>query len=322
VKRIVMFVLLFAAVAHAQPVDKPWAAGVAQAEQDRALAMYREGNGEFEESRYAQALTKYREAIKHWDHPAIRFNMAVSLINLDQPLEAYDNLTAALKFGAAPIGAEAFAQAQTYKKLLDGQLTHLKITCDMDGAEVTLDGQPILHGTGEADRLLMPGAHQVVASKAGFVTETSALVLVPGKETVHAVKLAKLEVKTHLERRWKARTPWIVVGTGVAGLAIGGTLEALSHGEYQTYNQLLAAQCPVGCGPSLPPGMQKVDASTTSHKNLGHIENVAGVTLLGVGGAVAIAGLVGVYLNQPHSVLEHAPVVVPTGNGISASWMW
>jgi len=315
-----MIVLLLAAIAHAD--DKPWAAGVAQADQDQALAMYREGNGEFEESRYPQALVKYREAIKHWDHPAIRFNMAVSLINLDQPLEAYDHLAAAMKYGAAPIGAEAFAQAQTYKKLLDGQLTHLRITCDMDGAEVTLDGQPILHGTGEATRLLLPGAHQVVASKQGFVTESSSLVLVPGKEQMHAVKLVKLEVKTHMERRWKASTPWIVVGSGAAGLAIGATLEVLAHGEYQTYNELLAAQCPAGCGPALPPGMQHVNASTTSHKTTGHIENVAGVTLLGVGGAVAIAGLVGVYLNQPHSVLEHAPVIVPTGSGVTATWTW
>src|SRR5262249_45044475 len=144
--QIAIVLVLAATSVRARADDKPWAVGVPQAEQDSALAMYRDGNGEFEESRYAQAVTKYREAGKHWDHPAIRFNMAVSLINLDQPLEAYENLTAALKFGAAPIGNEAFAQAQTYKKLLDGQLTHLKITCDVDGAEVTLDGQPILHG--------------------------------------------------------------------------------------------------------------------------------------------------------------------------------
>ena len=319
-KRIVIVFMLAASIAQAD--DKPWAAGVAQAEQDQALAMYREGNTEFEESRYKQALEKYREAIKHWDHPAIRFNMAVSLINLDQPLEAYEDITAALKYGAAPIGPEAFAQAQTYKKLLDGQLTHLKITCDVDGAEVTLDGQPILHGTGEATRLLLPGAHQVVASKAGFVTETSSLVLVPGKELVHPVKLAKLEVKTHLVRRWKARSPWLVVGGGAVGLAIGATFEVLAHGETQTYNELLKAQCPAGCGPLLPPGMQEVDPATTSHKHTGRIENIAGVTLLSVGGAVAIAGLVGVYLNQPHSVVEHAPVITPTGNGISASWTW
>src|SRR5215813_4735696 len=86
--------------------DKPWAAGVPDKEQAAALAIYRDGNAEFEESRYAQALAKYREAIKHWDHPAIRFNMAVSRVNLDQPLDASEDLDAAIKYGAAPLGAE------------------------------------------------------------------------------------------------------------------------------------------------------------------------------------------------------------------------
>src|SRR5439155_9990662 len=131
-------------------------------------------------------------AVKHWDHPAIRFNMAVALVNLDQPLEAYEDLEAAMKFGAAPLGNDAYAQGLTYKKLLDGQLTHLRVTCALDGAEVTLDGQPLLHGRGEATRLLLPGSHQVVAAKPGFLTETSALVLVPGKEVVHAVALSPI----------------------------------------------------------------------------------------------------------------------------------
>lgn len=318
--RALLVLLLVARVAHAD--DKPWAAGVAPAEQEAALALYRAGNAEFEESRYAQALAKYREAVKHWDHPAIRFNMAVSLVNLDQPLEAYEDLEAAMKFGEAPLGADGYAQAVTYKKLLDGQLTHLRVTCDVPDAEVTLDGKSLLHGTGEATRLLLPGEHQVVASKQGFETETSTLVLVPGKELVHPVKLVRLEARTHLERRWSSSTPWIVLGSG-AGLALaGGVLEIMARGEYQTYDQLLIAQCGRGCGPN---AMVALDPSTTSHKSTGHAENIAGVSLLVVGGAVAVTGLVGVYLNQPRTVLEHAPIVTPLPGGgaaVSTSWSW
>src|ERR1041384_5557334 len=85
--------------AHAQPsleptatpkadAPRPWAAGVSESEQAVALKLYVAGNLEFAESRFAQALAKYKEAIQHWEHPAIRYNMAVCLINLDQPLEA------------------------------------------------------------------------------------------------------------------------------------------------------------------------------------------------------------------------------------------
>jgi hypothetical protein len=320
----VAVVIAIAAGAARADAPKPWAAGVPEAEQTKALATYKEGNAEFQESRYAQALTKYREALKHWDHPQIRFNTAVSLINLDQPLEAYEHLLAAIKYGDAPIGAEAFAQALTYKKLLLGQLANLEVTSDVADAEVTLDGKPLFKGVGKAAQLVIPGTHQVVASKPGFVTETASLVLLPGKDTVHAVHLLPIKINTKMVRRWKARTPWLVIGAGAGALALGGVAELLSSQEFKTYDQLFAAQCPRGCGPTMPPGQQTVASSTESHHTRGRVENVLGVSLLGIGGAVAIAGLVGVYLNLPRSVVEHGPAITPAigpgGAGATVSW--
>lgn len=297
-----------------QAVQKPWAAGVSDEEQAKALAMYKDGNVEFEESRYAQALTKYREALTHWDHPAIRFNMAVCLVNLDQPLEAYEHLQKALAFADAPLGADAYAQGLTYKKLLLGQLAHLEVTSDVDAADVTLDGKPLIKGAGKADQLVLPGAHQIVASKPGFATETTSLVLLPGKDTVHAVKLEPIKVSTHVVRRWKARTPWLVVGGGAGVAFAGAVFELLSRSEYHTFDQLFDANYPMGT--------TMIDPSIESHRSTGRWENIAGLSLITVGGAAAIAGLVGVYLNQPHSVIEHGPVIMPTGNGAVASWTW
>jgi hypothetical protein len=302
--------VLAARPVHADP--KPWAAGVSDEEQAKALAMYKDGNVEFEESRYAQALTKYREALTHWDHPAIRFNMAVCLVNLDQPLEAYEDLQKALAYAEAPLGADAYAQGLTYKKLLLGQLAHLEVTSDVDAADVTLDGKPLIKGVGKADQMMLPGPHQIVASKPGFETETTSLVLLPGKDTVHAVKLAPIKVSTRTVRRWKARTPWLVVGGGAGVALVGGVFELLSHGEYQTFNQLFDANYPMGT--------KMIDPSIEAHRSTGRWENIAGLSLITVGGAAAIAGLVGVYLNQPHSVIEHGPMILPTGNGAVASW--
>jgi len=292
--------------------DKPWAAGVSDKEQAAALAIYREGNAEFEESRYAQALAKYREAIKHWDHPAIRFNMAVALINLEQPLEAAGHLEAAMKFGPTAIGNDAFAQGVTYRKLLEGQLTHLRVTCETEGAEVTLDGKPLLHCKGEAKQQLLPGQHQIVASKPGFETETTSLVLVPGEEVVHAVQLHPISVKTHMVRRWSANTPWLLVGAGAGVAAIGGLYEYLAFKDHDSYETALKTTCMVGCPPSY-------DAS---EKSRSRVENIVGVSLLAVGGAGIAAGLVGVYLNLPRAVVEHAPAVTPTPGGAVASLRW
>jgi hypothetical protein len=310
--RVLGVVLAIAWCTSAFADDKPWAAGVPDKEQAAALAIYRDGNAEFEESRYAQALAKYREAIKHWDHPAIRFNMAVALINLEQPLEAAGHLEAAMKFGAAPLGNDAFAQAVTYKKLLEGQLTHLRVTCETDGADVTLDGKPLLHCKGEATAQLLPGPHQVVASKPGYETETAPLVLLPGKEIVHVVALHPIAVKTRMVRRWSARAPWLVVGAGAGVAAIGGLYEYLAFKDHDSYETALKTMCMVGCPASY-------DAS---EKSRARAENIVGVSLLVVGGAGVAAGLVGVYLNLPRAVVEHAPAIAPTPGGAVVSLRW
>jgi PEGA domain len=171
---------------------RSWAAGVSAREQAIAREIHLAGNKEFVESRYAQALLKYKEAIRHWDHPAIRFNMAVALINLDRPVDAKDNLERSLLHGVAALGADAHGQALTYRKLLDAQLVHLTIACEEPGATVTLDGKFLFTGPGNTQEIALPGEHQVVTTKAGFVTSSETFTLVAGRsyEIKPVVKLA------------------------------------------------------------------------------------------------------------------------------------
>ena len=142
--------------------ERPWAANVAEDAQKQAMQLFEEGNKLFEDSQHAAALAKYREALKVWDHPAIRYNAAVALINLDQPLAAYENLELALKYGDAPLAPETYEQALTYRKLLRGQLAELKVTCaepDAEGGRLTRTS--LFVGPSEvASRWLTPGAHR------------------------------------------------------------------------------------------------------------------------------------------------------------------
>jgi len=137
--------------------ERPWAENIPSAQQEQALLLFGEANKLFEDSQHLAALAKYREALKVWDHPAIRYNAAVALIHLDQPLNAYENLEPALRYGEAPLGPETYQQALTYRKLLLGQLAELKVTCAEQRAEVMLDGQSLFVGPGEAARRLLPG---------------------------------------------------------------------------------------------------------------------------------------------------------------------
>src|ERR1043165_10264928 len=78
----------------------PWAAGVSDAHKLEAKRLLDEGNARFVEHDYVAALDRYTKAIAEWDHPAIRFNVVRCLIQLDRPLEAYDQLQRALAYGA------------------------------------------------------------------------------------------------------------------------------------------------------------------------------------------------------------------------------
>lgn len=197
-----------------------WAEGVPEAEQAIAREAYALGNAEFAESRFAQALTKYREAIKHWDHPAIRFNMAVCLINLGQLLEARDDLERSLAYGAAPLGGDSYAQGLTYRTLLDGQLGHVEATCTEAGAVVTLDGKLLFAAPGSARRHVLPGAHQLAAAKPGFRAAEVTFEAAAGKPVRYDLQplpeLAQrrwrywkhlVAVRDQRQRRWLAPDP-------------------------------------------------------------------------------------------------------------------
>ena len=167
---------------------RPWAQGVSDRAQAVAFELYSAGNREFVELRFAQALAKYREAIRHWDHPAIRFNIAVCLINLDQIVEARDNLERSLAHGAAALGADAYAQALTQRTLLDGKLARLTLDCPEPDEEVMIDGKLVFKGPGTVEQFLLPGEHQVVATKPGFLPASRKIVLAAGASAAFEIR--------------------------------------------------------------------------------------------------------------------------------------
>jgi hypothetical protein len=313
------------AVEPAAPADaeehRPWAAGVSKAEQETALALYKSGNREFAESRFAQALAKYREAIRHWDHPAIRFNMAVCLINLDQPVEAMEDLERSLVFGDGPLGSDAYAQGLTYRKLLDAQLAHLKIECGEPGTQITLDGKYRFTAPGPLDEIVLPGEHQVVATRAGFVTVTRTLVLVAGKRTRYDVPPLEVRVAAWMVRRWPVWVPWLVLAGGAAAVAGGAQSYSAARANFASYDRDVTAHCPNGCDASMLAGYPDL----REHRSRGDIEQVVALSLFVAGGAAIVAGTIGLLFNEPRvqvasSHMQAAVVPLPGGAAISMVW--
>jgi hypothetical protein len=284
--------------AHAEPTveDKPWARGVSADDQRAALGAFQQGNEYFAERRYSQALQHYRKAVGFWEHPAIHFNMAVCLIHMDEPIEAFEHINKALVYDAAPMGEELYAQGLTYQKLLNDRLGHLTVSTQQPKAEVTLDGQVLFTGPSSATRVLMPGRHQIVATLSGFVTHTQSVELTAGKPLDIAVRMVRIEDATELERPIATWVPWVTMGGGaLVGLA-GLGVRALASAKLDAYDSGVAAACPHGCVPDALP------SSVRSEKQTGHTLDAVALATMGVGAAGVLTGIALLVMNQPRPV--------------------
>ncbi len=285
-------------VAHTD--DKPWADGVSADAQARALELYRQGNEMFEQARYLEALAKYEVALQSWDHPSIRYNAAVCLINLGRAEEAYENLMAALRFGGEPLSPELQRQAKTYETLLASQLAELEVQCNEPDAKVLLDGNALLDCPGARSRRVRAGRHQVVAQKPGYETDSRAVELAPGKKTTLVLELKVITAKGRLERRWPKWLPWTVLAGGVVVGGVAVPLYFKAQSDWDAWDEQLTTYCPTGCDPTLLGAMER--ARLDELDSARHRSSAIAYTAIGVGAAGIAAGFTLVLLNQPRVV--------------------
>jgi hypothetical protein len=280
------------AFAQSEP-ERPWARGVPKERQTVALQLFRDGNAKLRDALYRAAREKYAEALKAWDHPAIHYNLSLTLMNLDQPVEAYEHLLLALKFGAAPLDAEKMDQALRYKGLVEKQLTKLSVTCDLEGATVRVDGNQLFVGPGRWDGMVRAGPHQIVATRDGYVPVERAEVLVGGDAKQLALTLYRTEDLTEYRRLWPAAIPWVVLIGG--GVVIGGSvaLHAQAKGAFDAYDKGVtgcAQPETLGCVPRTDlAGLRTQGQTLQTLAFIGYV----------LGGAAAVTGGVLAYLNRP-----------------------
>jgi hypothetical protein len=189
--------VLGASSAAAQPSEegmeelqqRPWAQGVSPEDQAAALALFHDGNHLLKNSLFPRAAEKYSEALKLWAHPAIHYNMALALLNLNEPLALHHHLTEAMRYGQAPLDKDKFERANAFKKLIEQQLSHVEITCDAPGALVIMDGQVLFTAPGRHEALVRPGKHSITATKEGFLPSDLNQTLLPGEKASLSLKL-------------------------------------------------------------------------------------------------------------------------------------
>lgn len=270
--------------------ERPWARGVSPDKQKTALELFRAGNTLLKESVFVKAVEKYREALALWDHPAIHYNLALALLNLDQPLEVHEHLVAAMKYGVAPLDTEKLEHARTYKALVEKQLAKVELTCDEAGASVSLDGQVVFVAPGRYEGLLRPGAHTFVAAKEGHAPTNLSRTLPAGEKTTLALKLYTAEDLTRYQRRWSAWKPWAVVSAGAAVALAGGALHMQARGSYEDFDTRIAE-----CGGCVPA------PDVTDMRTRGDSLQQLAFGAYAVGGAAAVTGAILLYINRPQA---------------------
>ncbi len=292
----------------------PWAQGVPQDVQDKASALYEEGNALFAQQAHAPALDKYKAAIALWDHPLIRFNMAVTEIRLERILEAADDLEKALAYGDKPFKPELYQQALDYQALVKNQVGVIEVSCELAGAQVSLDGKPWFVCPGTKQMRVLAGEHTIVTEKAGYLTASRNVVAKGGESAKHDVTLVPLESAVVLKYPYRRWIPWTMTGVGLAvGLGGLGTW-VLGKNQMDQFEAEFSTQCQNGCEPGLT---APEHASLAALRDGAELKGQIGIAMMGVGGAVAVTGVVLAILNRPERVLPNVEVAPKAGGGVA-----
>ena len=300
---------------------KPWAVGVPQDAQDKATALYEEGNTLFAQQAHAPALEKYKQAIALWDHPLIRFNMAVTEVRLERILEAADDLEKALRFGDEPFKQKSdtlYQQALDYDALVKGRVGFVEASCDQAGAHVFLDGKPWFDAPGKKKMRVLAGEHAITAEKDKFLTKTTKIVVAGGKTESQDVKLVPLDTAVVLKYRYRRWVPWTITGVGLAVAAGGVGTWFWGKSGMDQFQADYAIQCANGCEPGLTSPAHRPLAS---ERDSAELKGKIGIAMVGVGGAVTITGVVLAIMNRGERVLPNLEVA-PTTGGMHASVGW
>jgi hypothetical protein len=294
-----MFVWLggWATPAAAQQVKPPgptgtraWAREVKPDKQAAARELFNQGNQLLQSASFDEATKKYRQALEHWDHPAVHYNLALALVGLDQPVEAFEHLEAALRYGPEPLGAKEYENVQRHKAQLEKQLARVTITCDEPGAEVTLDGRPLFVGPRRYEGMVRPGVHSVVASKAGFVPTDKSRPLFAGTTEAIELKLYTEQQLTRHRRPMPEWAPWAVLGAGAAAVAGGGLFHRQAHDNFVAFDVAVRE-----CGGCMLP------VNLTSRVAEGKVLQKVAYGSYAAGGAVLLTGAALLFFNQPQA---------------------
>lgn len=277
----------------------PWYCDVPAENQAQAIEIYGKGNGFFDYGLLSASIDKYREALKYWNHPGIHYNLMAALVGLDRPLEAYESSVEALRYGADAFQSEReYKRATDHQKRLLGRLVKVHVRCAEEGAVVSLDGKTLFVGPGEKTLMILPGHHQLMARKPGYLISQESLILLPGWKLSTELVMLPESAATLSVRRWKQWQPHAATAGGTAAVLAGGLLQWRAAAANRAFTALFNGECavPDGCF---------ADGYTSEMRSLERRERWYGgisTGLYAAGAAALVAGAVLTYVNRSREI--------------------
>ncbi len=294
----------------------PWAKGVPEPTRKQAEKLFDEGNDLFGQQAHAPAIEKYQAALKLWDHPLIRFNLAVTLIRLDRALEAYDELEKALRYGDKPFKPELYRQALDYQIVLKGRVGYIEVSCDQPATSITIDGKQWFDCPGTQKKRVPAGEHTVIGQKDKYVPVTRRLVVAGDKTSAEKIKLEPFETQYKLVYPHKRWLPWTILSAGGAVALSGVGVWLTGRNQMDSFQSNFERDCALGCEKDLSQHLALRD-----QRDGATLKGAIGVTMMVTGGVATVAGFVFVLINTPTRVLPNLEIN-PTSGGMRAQVGW
>lgn len=283
---------------------KPWESAT-EKQREEARKLVAQADEQYNDASVSRAVELYRAALEIWDHPAIHAPLAIAYNELDKPVEAFEHMQLALKYGAEPLGAN-YEIAQKRFEMIKKKIGTIAIKNTTEGAQVKLDGNVVLTDIGEVSQVVRAGQrHTVTAERRGMQTLTREPD-VKGNDTVEViVSMQPIEPK-YVRRFKKTWLPYATLASGVVVAGFGGLFYSQALQDRRQFNDLYESSCPNGCRrddwDSRNPLLSELD---TSMKR----QSAFGITGFAVGGALIATGFTLLVLNKPRAVYanEQAP---------------
>lgn len=223
-------------VAEAQPPPSP-PADTAQASSTDAEQHFRRGIKLFDDGDFKLALVEFERSYDLAPNFRVLYNIGEVQYQLNRYAPAMRTLTRYLEVGGERILPNRRAEVQRDLESLKIRTAHLRVTVDVEGAEILVDGDRIGRTPLTESELVDAGPHRIVVQKAGYVAASESITLAGADERSLDIRLVRAVEKDERRVIEVHESPglgpvWIGWGLSVAlGIATVGTAVAWQNAD-------------------------------------------------------------------------------------------